>query len=239
MKITKHKIDHLELISINDSINEKKGNILILGNAYGIMPYQEPLALEFDKLHFKPFWFAFSGQEGVEGNYSFESGVNDIQIIVDYIHKCYPNVPLYVLAHCSGSLLTLEYLINYPKNPIKKLMIYGLMYNMNRRRTIAERKFKSANVNYKLSENDWNYKPLNALSKVNIPILFCHANDTANIGRGTEEEMSLALSHSNNANIIWFDNGYDNNLSFIPEYMNEYVPFILEKEHSKFELHEN
>jgi hypothetical protein len=236
MKKLINNINHLKLFSFDSDV--LNGNILILGNAYGIMPYQEPLAREFANINFKPFWFAFSGQEETIGEYSFESGVNDIQIIINHIDKSYPDVPLYILAHCSGSLLALEYLYAYSKNPVKKLIIYGLMYNMNRRRAVAERKFKSAKVNYRLSENDWNYKPLNALSRVNIPILFCHAKDTANLGRGTEEEMSLALSYSHNADIIWFENGYDIDLSIIPLYMDKYVPYIMKKENSKLELHE-
>ncbi len=223
---TSKRIKHLELLSIGGEENEYKGNILVIGNAYGIMPYQEPLAQEIEKVGYKPYWFAFRGQEGVPGYYSFETGVEDIKTAVDYLQVHSGDLPLDVIGHCSGSLLTLEYLVKNPENPIKKLIIYGLLYSMNRRRKIAEKKFELSKVKYKLSEEDWNYKPLEALSKVDIPIFFCHARDESNLGRGAEEEMQAALSAAQNAKIQWFDGGYDNNLDMIPHYVRYYREFL-------------
>ena len=225
IEIIKKRVKHLELLAIEGEGNEYKGNVLVIGNAYGIMPYQEPLAEEIEKAGYRPYWFAFRGQEGVPGYYSFATGVEDIKAVVDYLEGN-GNLPLHVLAHCSGSLLTLEYLVKNPGNPIKSLIIYGLLYKMSRRRKIAERKFELSEVNYKLSEEDWSYEPLDALSKVKIPIFFCHANDAANIGRGTEEEMEKALSATKKEKIQWFDEGYDDNFDMIPLYMKYYREFL-------------
>lgn len=222
---TKEKVNHLELVTIKVEEPEYKGNVMVMGNAYGIMPYQEPLAFQLEKIGYKPYWFAFRGQEGVPGYYSFETGTEDIQTVTDYL-KENNKLPLYVLAHCSGSLLTLEYMVKNPDNPFEKLIIYGLLYNMNRRRKIAERKFEESEVKYKLSEDDWNYKPLDALSKIQIPVLFCHAKDESNLGRGTEEEMEFALSHTKKSRIQWFDEGYDNNFDMIPHYIKYYKEFL-------------
>lgn len=223
--MNKNKIDHISLLSL-DTNGKSTGNVLIVGNAYGIMPYIEPIAKEFSQKGFKPYWFAFSGQEGTSGHYSFKECSNDIKLVVDYIQSKDDGLPIYILAHCAGSLMVLEYMIQNKNNPIKKLIFYGLMYNSNRRRPIAERKLINCDVQYKLSDGDWNKKPLNALSQIDIPILFCHAKDKINMERATVEEMELALSFSSNSDIIWFEEGYDEDLSNIPDFVNNYIPFI-------------
>lgn len=218
------RVSHLRLHSI-ETINPK-ASIAIIGNAYGIMPYIIPLAEKFNEQGFKPYWFAFSGQENTSGLYSYKECTNDIKIVADWIGDKNHDIPLYIVSHCAGSLMTLEYMKNNPDNSVNKLIIYGLLYAMDRRRPIAERKLKQCNVNYNLSEQDWQYRPITTLSKTNIPILFCHAKDSLNLDRASVEEMQLSVKSTPNARITWYDDGYDTDLKNIDIFLNNYISFL-------------
>jgi len=201
--------------------------VLIAGNAYGIMPYIEPLAKQLVEKKFNPFWFSFSGQEGNAGDYNFKQGVEDFSNIINYLKEQYSS-DINILAHCAGSLITLEYLKETQNREIKNLAIYGLLYSMSRRRNVAERKLKNCGVKYNLSEQDWAYNPLNAIEKCQSNILFCHAKDKLNFERATEAEMELAVSHKTNSKIKWFEKGYDEDNTQIDNYINTYVSFLKE-----------
>jgi hypothetical protein len=211
------------LFSINTP--SSKGNALIVGNAYGIMPYVKPLAKELSKRHFQPFWFPFSGQEGMTGKYSFKQGVKDIEDIISLI-KEQNNAPIHIIAHCAGSLITLEYLKEKKDTPIDKFIIYGLLYNMNRRRPIAQRKLIQSGINYDLSEEDWMYNPLNVIKHVNKDILFCHSNDDLNLDRASKEEMDAVIKIKNTNKIKWFEEGYDNDSDNIKYFIDTYVSYL-------------
>lgn len=219
------QIEHLKLFSLN-AITENTSNVLLVGNAYGIMPYIAPLAHILSQKGFNPYWFAFSGQEGTNGHYSYKECTSDIRIISDWINEKHPNTPFSIISHCAGSLMTLEYLKNNPDNKVKKLIIYGLLYAMDRRRPIAERKLKQCDVKYLLSETDWQYRPLDALSKTNIPLLFCHAKDSLNLDRASIEEMKLSVQSAPNASINWYENGYDDDLNNIDGFIGDYISFL-------------
>ena len=220
----KETVKHLPLFSLE--VSGAKKPVLIVGNAYGVMPYVHPLALNLANKGYRPFWFAFSGQEGTKGSYSYSQGVEDIRLIVDYIKEKTFTPDLKIISHCAGSLFTLEYLKNFPNNSVSKLIVYGLLYSMSRRRKIAERKLKQCGVNYSLSEEDWNYNPLSALSSINIPTFFCHARDTLNLERATTEEMNLAVEATRDSTILWFEEGYDNNTGLIKNFMPYYKDFL-------------
>lgn len=225
MKKYSYKVGHLTIHSLEKNSNQK--NALILGNAYGIMPYVKPLAKSLHNNNINTFWFAFSGQENTSGNYSYSECSNDIKIVVDFIYSLSQNkTPIYLISHCAGSLMTLEYLLQNKDHPIKKLIIYGLLFNANRRRLIAERKLMTCNVNYNLNDLDWKRKPLKALSNVDVPVLFCHSKDSINLQRATVEEMKLATTFTKKAEIEWFDEGYDENLKNIDTFVNKYLNFI-------------
>jgi predicted alpha/beta hydrolase len=220
-----HHIKHITIFALQQK-TKSNANVLLVGNAYGIMPYITPLANKLHAQGYNVFWFAFSGQENTNGSYSYKECTNDIRIISEWIIDNYPNLPYNIISHCAGSLMTIEYLKNNPENKVKKLIIYGLLYAMDRRRTIAERKLKQCNVQYNLSEQDWGYRPLKTLSQINVPILFCHAKDKLNLDRASEEEMDLVMSHASNGRIKWFENGYDSDLNNIEQFINNYVAFL-------------
>jgi poly(3-hydroxyalkanoate) synthetase len=215
---------HLPLFSLESA--SKNEPVLIVGNAYGVMPYVHPLALNLHESGYNPFWFAFSGQDGTKGIYSYSQGVEDIRVIVEHIKEETSAPTVKLISHCAGSLFTLEYLKHFPDSSVSKLIIYGLLYSMSRRRKIAERRLRQSGVKYALSEEDWNYNPLAALSTLKIPTFFCHAQDSLNTERATHDEMTLAVAATNNSSIRWFKEGYDNDTDLIKEFMPYYRDFL-------------
>lgn len=203
-----------------------KINTIIAGNAYGIMPYVRPIAEMLFDQNIQPFWFAFSGQEGTEGVFSHKQSVVDLKAIIKFIKSNYPNKKLSFLAHCVGSLITLEYLKETQDKDVEQVVIYGLLYNMGRRRLIAEKRLKISGVNYNHTDEEWAYNPLKAIESCNANILFCHAKDKLNLERATEQEMELALKIQPNNKIKWFEKGYDDDDAQIDNYINTYVSFL-------------
>lgn len=227
MKIIQNELKHLNLYMIPLKEDLKKdGTVLILGNAYGIMPYQEPLAKALAEKNIEPWWFAFSGQEGNAGTYSGTTGLQNLNEALEYLSYYKGDRPLWIIAHCAGSLIALEYLKNNPYTDIEKLIIYGLLFNPQRRREFAQKKFVECGVNASVTKADWNYNPLHAIASVQIPILFCHARDKLNLFRAKEEEMKEALVVAKNADIVWFEKGYDNDIEILSAYVDRYYSFL-------------
>lgn len=228
MNITEKKFKHLTLLTLPATKSSlKKGIVLILGNAYGIMSYQIPLAENLSKKGIEPWWFAFSGQEGNTGVYSLETGIQDIRAAMEYLSLLKKDKPLWVIAHCAGSLMALEYLKDNPNAEVEKLIVYGLLFKPNRRKKFALKKFGERGVNVALSIKEWDYNPLQAISRVQIPILFCHAKDKLNLFRTREDEMKDVFAVAQNAEIAWFDKGYDNDLDVLPTYVDCYYSFMI------------
>lgn len=224
LKIT--RVGKLKIQSIE--VSKPLTKTIIVGNAYGIMPYIKPLAIKLSEHNIEPYWFAFSGQENIEGEYSHEQCVQDLCNVALHVNNINrDNVDINFLSHCAGSLMTLEYLNQKNSLDIKKVIIYGLLYAMHRRRGIAERKLKLSNIKYNLSEQDWMYNPLNAIRKCTSKILFCHAKDKLNIERATESEMELAVNQKQGNKIKWFEKGYDDEVTLIDNFISTYVSFLI------------
>ena len=206
-------------------VDNPVANVAIVGNAYGIMPYVEPLAKQLAENGYKPYWFAFSGQEKREGLYSSVQGLNDIKEAYLGI-KAQNELPIFFIAHCAGSLMTMEFMRRNPDLIVEKLIVYGLLYSANRRRAIAERKFKMRGVSYQVSEEEWQYNPSETIQKLSCDILFCHAKDKLNLVRATEEEMIHVAALRDNIQLKWFEEGYDENNENIAKFMKTYLTYF-------------
>ena len=214
------KVNHLDLY--NFEVENPESATIIVGNAYGIMPYIKPLAQKLCNIKTKPYWFPFSGQECMDGAYSFAQGKQDLGNIVEYINY-HNSLPINIIAHCAGSLITLEYLQKSNKPKINKMIIYGLLYQMSRRRQIAERKLINTGVKFNLSEEDWAYNPENAIKNLDFQILFCHSKDKLNIERATEQEMNKVKNLNSHNKLTWFENGYDEQVDNIDNFIDTYI----------------
>lgn len=228
MKMRETKIEHLTLKSIEPSTGRSGvgGKVLIVGNAYGVMPYQPVLGDALAKQGFEASWFAFSGQEGTAGVYSVETAVRDLGLVIDHLSGDRAANPLRVLAHCAGSLMITEYLLHHVETPVEQLAIYGLLFAPSRRRAKAEPLLQRCGVRQAIEEYGWNYPWTKQLPKLQTPILLCHARDDLNLERATEEEIDLAAHLAKDCKLKWFERGYDRDLDMLPEFVQTYVEWF-------------
>jgi alpha-beta hydrolase superfamily lysophospholipase len=207
------------------------GKVLILGNAYGIMPYQEPLADALSRRGLNTLWFPFSGQSGsLSGTFSIRSGARDLAQVVDLVQEGHNNTdsPLHILAHCASGLITMEYLRSHPDTPVQKVIVYGLLTDPGRLRDRAEKRLVEAGVCSGLSEWDWTYSAGEVAPVLPVlPFLFCHAEDKLNRRRSTAEELEKLVKRMPDASLKIFPEGYDDNLDAISLYASMYVNWLV------------
>lgn len=216
------KVEHLTLFSLNR--NETSPQVLVVGNAYGVLPYQLQLAQHLASRGFQVHWFPFSGQEGTSGHFGVAQGANDLDKIVSYIADSNGDRELHAIAHCAGALLMTEYLSSR-NSPLMSLSIYGILYAPWRRRRIAERRLREKGVAFELSEGDWRYPWNDRLARITTPAQLVHSADSLNLDRASKAEVTNACALLG-CDCIWFDQGYDNEPDLIPSYCDVYEDFI-------------
>src|ERR1043166_1959421 len=151
MVIDEEQVEHLTLRTIQTSNRSHvgRGSLIVLGNAYGIMPYQVPLAAALADRGFEPWGFAFSGQEGTGVSFDAQSVLHDVSVALNHIKSKKPDELLSMIAHCMGGLIALEYLGRHQdkQRQIGKLIVYGLLFNPARRWEHALPRLKKRGVN--------------------------------------------------------------------------------------------
>jgi alpha-beta hydrolase superfamily lysophospholipase len=232
--LKERQVKHLRLRSLEFRQRpESKGeSILILGNAYGVMPYQLPLASALADRGMEPWWFSFSGQPGTEGSFSTDSVLQDVSVALKYLATERAGQPISIIAHCMGGLIALEYLRTHQEDieQIRKMIIYGLLFDPARRWRHALPKLKKSGVNVGFTKAETNYSPLPALGAMDIPLLFCHAKDKLNLRRANADELALAVKTSPQAELVWFDRGYDRDLETLPDFVECYYSWLKQPE---------
>lgn len=227
MKARDTQIEHLTLKSIDpvSRRGERPGKVLIVGNAYGVMPYQPVLGDALATEGFETSWFAFSGQEGTAGVYSVETAVRDLGLVIDHLSG-EGSASLRILAHCAGSIMVTEYLLRHGGAAVEQLAIYGLLFKPSRRRAKAEPLLQRCGVRQAIEEYGWNYPWREQMPRLETPILLCHARDDLNLERATEEEIDLAAHLAKDCKLKWFERGYDRDLEMLPEFVQTYVEWF-------------
>lgn len=228
MEISITKLDHLAVYCASPS-KDVIDDVLIMGNAFGVMRYQEPLAKALATCGLRCWWFPFSGQNGTAGTYSLRSCVQDITAVSDHIRQISPRGTLSFIAHCASTISAVEYLRSAPDNPITAMILYGFLASPERRRASAVPKLLAHGVALDVDPKVWNYRWLENLPQLEIPLLFCHGRDTVNVARATPQELAAATSAARNAVLQWFDEGYDFRLRNLPPFVSAYATWLLEK----------
>ncbi len=224
MSITRAEVSGLRLYSFDKATPTAPvaHPLMIIGNAYGIMPYQIPLAESMAARGWDPMWFSFRGQPGATGVYTGYSGLEDIDIALKWSRIRSSGSELRVIAHCAGAAMILEYMANMIRDEITALAVYGLLFNPQRRRKIAESRLKKCGVNTAISDEVWNHSPLTAISRVQVPMLFCHPRDRLNLSRATEGEIGQVERASQFSQVMWFERGYDRSIETLPQFVSCY-----------------
>ncbi len=209
------------------------GQVIMMGNAYGVMPYQEPLAEALSGSGFDIYWFPFNGQAGsVSGEFSIRSGAQDLAEVIEFVqdHRDDSEKLPHILAHCASGLITMEYLKNIPKSLVNKVIIYGLLAQPGRLRSRAEKKLEQLGVRSGLHEWDWNYSAEEAATKQpSLSFLLCHADDVLNRRRASRNELEQIQAQMPNSTIKVFHKGYDRSLDAIPAYASFYTSWLMER----------
>ncbi len=224
MKVTCSPVDHLcvKLLRSDDAIACRNSDLLILGNAYGVMPYHVPLAEAMARRGYWVSWFAFSGQDGTAGTLSMDSAVRDITLAVEFVNQRKSDQGLAVIAHCAGGIAAVEYMCQHASSPIRQLIIYGLLFDPRRRQASAEPRMRDCGLRQSIEEDAWDYKWLERLPSIRIPVLFCHSRDSINLSRATPSEIEMASSVVPDATVAWFERGYDTSLATLPQFVETY-----------------
>lgn len=230
MKTKRTAIQHLTIKTLGEPMPNRENPVLVVGNAYGVMPYQDGVARSLAQNGFSASWFAFSGQDGTSGRYSRVSAVRDIALAVDFFSAQSKSKRISLLAHCAGSLMALEYLRTHPSNPVHEMIVYGLLYKASRRQKLAQGLFKKMGTEEALTQDDWEYDPIPAIKHCEIPILFCHPTDKLNLMRCTRDEMMHVQDSGNHVELTWFGDGYDNDMTSLPDFVNVYVDWLSRKQ---------
>lgn len=227
--LIQHRVHHLTILEAalgpTDSPSACKGNpcTLVLGNAYGILPYQTHLVDRLGERGVRAYTFAFSGQDDTNDRfYSQETCTDDIGVAIEFLLSRHEKVS--VLSHCAGGLMLLSRLSRYPCRDVDKLLIYGLLYFPQRRRHRATRLFQESGVRVGLTEADWRFDAVSAIRSIGQPVLFCHPHDPLNVGRASDKEMTTLLRATRQGRLVCTGRGYDEE----PERVNDYLPFYLD-----------
>jgi dienelactone hydrolase len=158
-----------------------KGQVIILGNAYGIMPYQEPLARSLSENGWEAFWFPLSGQpytiEGethiAQGKFVSKDLAKDLPKAVEYITNNFSCLTdsLNIIAHCVSGLIAMSYLAENPLNPIKSFISYGLLVDPTRVKARGQSKMLKVGIESILNSDVWSYNAFDlVLTLENIEI---------------------------------------------------------------------
>lgn len=213
-------IRELEVHSKGDS----EQAVLVLGNAYGVMPYQAPLVECLAENGFAPYWFAFRGQDGVPGKFTGRSGIEDIGNVLAHLKERY-NRPADAIAHCASAGMLLIHL-SQSRTTTNRVIAYGLLFRPSRRRKKAEPQLRKSNVDADISDEMWQYDVLGYARKVQSRVLFCHARDKINLERGTEREMQTLIDSNDRFQLRWFEKGYDRHAKYLSNFLPTYLSWL-------------
>jgi hypothetical protein len=216
------------------------GQVIILGNAHGVMPYQEPLARLLNEHNWETFWFPFSGQPYMldgkkctaRGRFTSEDLANDLPKAIEYIGAeflCETKNSRHIIAHCASGLITMHYLINNPAAPIKSVISYGLLANAIRVKERALSEMWEVGVKSIVDSDVWSYDGFvlaSSLKNSKIPFLFCYPDDAVNHRRSTFEEIKKIASTIPNGYIKSFDKGYDLKASNVHLFLSTYLDWL-------------
>ncbi len=225
MNVVSIKAEHLTIHRVEPL--EPGPDVLVIGNAYGVLPYQTELARCLSLRGFRPWWWAFSGQNGTSGSFCLESGVRDIGLGLEVIRsESQRNTAINVVTHCAGTMGITEFMCRKGCADVRRMIVYGLLFSPARRRSFAEPLMRRCGVNQTIEDYTWNYPWLEKLPQLDIPLLLCHARDSLNLQRATETEIQTAAAAAKNAELRWFEKGYDRETERVSAFADSYASWL-------------
>jgi hypothetical protein len=179
------------------------------------------------KVRYSATTLALSGQDGTPGEFSLQTGVADIALVLAHLSKRSASVS--VIAHCATGVGVIEYLRLHEANTITCAAIYGLLFNPARRRRAALPRLRDAGVVAAIETEAWNYDTVASVSRIRRPLLFCHALDKLNLKRATVAEIDSLVDAAPLASVQWFERGYDSDITQLPPFVDAYHEWLLRR----------
>ena len=208
------------------SSQHSKGRVIILGNAFGVMPYQPLLGCELAEKGYEAWWFAYRGQDGTPGVFTGLSGADDLRQVFSCAREYQEKQSFSVISHCASGLILAEYFRRYEAQNVTNVIFYGFLYKPSRRRKTSIQGFRKYNTKTAFNDSAWHYDPLPGLQKAGVPMLFCHAEDKINRLRASRTEIEVLAEQCGTATIEWFKEGYDQATDNISIFVDKYISWL-------------
>lgn len=203
-----------------------KKTVIILGNAYGRMPYQDALCDQMSASGYNVLSPMLSGQVGGKPrHFNIANGILDLQECCEKT----TTKDLYIIAHCATGIIVNEFLVSHP-SIFKKAIFYSPLCHPYNLKGKVEAKFLEHSLNYDLGEREWTYSFINEVQRnKSIPFKVFVIDDSFNKHRCTIEDGFSIRKNSSLASVAVIKNGYDRNNTYIDGIAKEYVRFLEEK----------
>jgi hypothetical protein len=198
--------------------------VVVLGNAYGLMKYQEPLARSLSSAGLNALWSSAPGQEGARGLFGLESGVTFLRELVQAAQE--EEWELALLCHCASSLGAVELLNRYAPQNVRCLISYGPLLKLPALRERALGQLATSGVHSAIGEETWSLDFSAMLASLRCPTLIAHSLDVTNARRATAEQIKGLERFDCVRKTVLLDEGYDEKIENIRPFLAHYLDFL-------------
>lgn len=218
---------------------ECRHHVLVLGNAYGVMPYQQPIAERLSGHGFEAYWAPLRGQPASFGGaFSIRGAASDVADIVAVIRgRAGPADRLSLIGHCASSLAILEYFRSHPDNRIDGAVLYSPLTNRLRIAHGAAR-LGQAGVRHDLTQFDLEYAAASAARGLRTPILLVEPKDSLNAKRTCHSDLEDIQRAATSATLVDIETGYDEDASGLATAIDFYMVWLRQPLHQRFNCKE-
>ncbi len=204
------------------TVPHERNLVVVLGNAYGLMQYQEPLARGLCRAGFNALWTSVPGQEGAKGTFGLRDGIEFLHGIL----TCAAKWNVAFVSHCASTLGVIELIRAKAPANVKCLLAYGPLLTLPLLRARAERRLQEAGVVTDLPEAIWDFDFGDSLAELTIPTLIAHSSDPHNRRRGSVRRVRRLTGIPCVKQLVLREVGYDDDSSTIYDFLPAYISFL-------------
>jgi hypothetical protein len=197
--------------------------VVVLGNAYGLMAYQEPLARTLGDAGFNAVWTSLPGQEGAKGAFGLDE-------VVEFIRELTADVAsrkwqVAFIAHCASATCLLEAWRRYSPPNVRCVIVYGPLINLADRKEAALNRLTQVGVTFNLPDSVWTIDLASLMAQFPHPLLLAHSEDPVNRRRATPDQVK-DLASASSRRLLLLKSGYDNDITRLADFVPEYIAFL-------------
>lgn len=204
-------------------LSNPRATIFVLGNAYGVMKYQEPLARRLSGLGYQAIWSGLPGQEGAPGTFSLSDGL----AFIEDMTRTLEGQSYGFVAHCASAFGVLALAAQQRlATQCKAIAIYGPLINLQKRKRAALSRLEASGVKFSLPSEVWLLSVDSLLEQCNVPVLLAHSRDRTNARRATPSDVENLSKYECVRRVMIFDHGYDEDIAGLDQYSCAYGEFF-------------